>query len=178
MSHQQTVEPVHNHSHDHDHDHSHEHNHEHDHHEDKVVLNRAESKARKAMQKLGLKQIPGIIRATIKKNQGVLFVISKPDVFKSSASETYVIFGEAKIEDANSQPQVPQFEQEDDAPAAETKAVADAADDDDAEVDESGVDPKDVQLVMTQSNVSRAKAVAALKNNENDVVNAIMELTM
>ncbi|ETW08633.1 hypothetical protein H310_01169 [Aphanomyces invadans] len=154
-------------SHDHDHDH------DHDHHD--VVLNRAESKARKAMQKLGLKQVNGIIRATIKKSQGVLFVISKPDVFKSSASETYVIFGEAKIEDTNNQPQVPQFDQEE-APAAETKAVA--ADDDETEVDESGVDPKDIQLVMTQSNVSRAKAVAALKSNDNDVVNAIMELTM
>ncbi|RHY34314.1 hypothetical protein DYB32_001297 [Aphanomyces invadans] len=152
---------------------SHDHDHDHDHHD--VVLNRAESKARKAMQKLGLKQVNGIIRATIKKSQGVLFVISKPDVFKSSASETYVIFGEAKIEDTNNQPQVPQFDQEE-APAAETKAVA--ADDDETEDDESGVDPKDIQLVMTQSNVSRAKAVAALKSNDNDVVNAIMELTM
>jgi nascent polypeptide-associated complex subunit alpha len=28
-----------------------------------------------------------------------LFVISKPDVYKSPASDTYIIFGEAKIED-------------------------------------------------------------------------------
>ena len=31
---------------------------------------------------------------------------------------------------------------------------------------------------MSQANVSKAKAVKALKNNDNDIVNAIMELTM
>jgi hypothetical protein len=29
----------------------------------------------------------------------ILFVINQPDVFKSPASDTYIIFGEAKIED-------------------------------------------------------------------------------
>ena len=33
----------------------------------------------------------------------ILFVISTPEVMKSPASDTYVIFGEAKIEDLNSQ---------------------------------------------------------------------------
>ncbi len=33
----------------------------------------------------------------------ILFVISKPDVFKSPASDTYIIFGEAKIEDLSAQ---------------------------------------------------------------------------
>lgn len=33
---------------------------------------------------------------------------------------------------------------------------------------------KDIELVMSQANVSRAKAVRALKNNNNDIVNAIM----
>ena len=45
-------------------------------------------------------------------------------------------------------------------------------------VDASGVEEKDVELVMSQANVSKAKAVKALKNNDNDIVNAIMELTM
>ena len=50
--------------------------------------------------------------------------------------------------------------------------------DDGAEVDETGVEPKDVELVMSQASVSRAKAVNALKKNDGDIVNAIMELTM
>ena len=50
--------------------------------------------------------------------------------------------------------------------------------DDGGEVDESGVEPKDVELVMSQAGVSRSKAVKALKTNDGDIVNAIMELTM
>ncbi len=33
----------------------------------------------------------------------ILFVIANPDVFKSPASDTYIIFGEAKIEDLSAQ---------------------------------------------------------------------------
>ena len=47
-------------------------------------------------------------------------------------------------------------------------------DDEDEEVDEEGVEDKDIELVMSQANVSRSKAVKALKNNSNDIVNAIM----
>lgn len=46
--------------------------------------------------------------------------------------------------------------------------------DTDEEVDETGVEAKDIELVMSQGNVSRGKAVKALKNNSNDIVNAIM----
>ncbi|CAH8327864.1 unnamed protein product [Eruca vesicaria subsp. sativa] len=42
----------------------------------------------------------------------ILFVISKPDVFKSPASsDTYVIFGEVKIDDLSSQLQTQAAEQ-------------------------------------------------------------------
>ena len=48
----------------------------------------------------------------------------------------------------------------------------------DEEVDASGVEPKDIELVMTQAAVSRSKAVKALKSADGDIVSAIMELTM
>lgn len=48
----------------------------------------------------------------------------------------------------------------------------------DGEIDETGVEPKDVELVMSQAGVPRARAVKALKMNDGDIVNAIMELTM
>ncbi len=41
----------------------------------------------------------------------ILFVITKPDVFKSPASDTYIIFGEAKIEDLSAQAQSQAAEQ-------------------------------------------------------------------
>lgn len=48
----------------------------------------------------------------------------------------------------------------------------------DGDVSEAGVEQKDIDLVMEQAHVTRAKAVQALKKNNNDIVNAIMDLTM
>merc|ERR1711967_56472 len=144
---------------------------------------RSEKKSRKAMQKLGMKAVPGIIRVTIKKSKNILFVVSKPDVFKSPASDTYIIFGEAKIEDLSAQAQsaaAEQFKQPEAAQSMKemapvTKQVEDA---DDGEVDETGLEAKDIELVATQATVSRAKAVKALRENDGDIVNAIMSLTI
>merc|ERR1712072_212626 len=67
--------------------------------------NRSEKKSRKAVQKLGIKPVPGIVRVTVKKSKNILFVISTPDVHKSPNSDTYIVFGEAKIEDLSAQAQ-------------------------------------------------------------------------
>lgn len=152
---------------------------------------RSEKKSRKAMQKLGMKPVPGIVRVQIKKSKNILFVINRPDVFKSPSSDTYVIFGEAKIEDLGAQAQASaaeQFRMQEAAAAAAPEANGDdkaaaikeavASVDDDAEVDEEGVEAKDIELVMTQAGVSRPKAVKALKAADGDIVSAIMELTM
>ena len=45
-------------------------------------------------------------------------------------------------------------------------------------VDESGVEARDIDLVIQQANVTRAQAVKALKDNDGDIVNAIMDLSM
>mmetsp|Transcript_29857 Transcript_29857/g.48195 ORF Transcript_29857/g.48195 Transcript_29857/m.48195 type:complete len:203 (-) Transcript_29857:185-793(-) len=149
---------------------------------------KSEKKSRKAMQKLGMKPVSDIMRVTIKKSKNILFVIVKPDVYKSPASDTYIIFGEAKIEDLSAQAQsaaAEQFKAPDvtkPAPSgiehvSEAKKEPKLEEVDEA-VDESGVEPKDIELVMQQAGVSRAKAVKALKANEGDIVNAIMDLTM
>ncbi|CAA6653989.1 unnamed protein product [Spirodela intermedia] len=148
----------------------------------KSKQSRSEKKSRKAMLKLGMKSFSGVSRVTVKKSKNILFVISRPDVFKSPNSDTYVIFGEAKIEDLSSQLQTQAAEQFKTADLshvlskAESSAAAAAAQDEE-DVDESGVDPKDIELVMTQAGVSRGKAVKALKAADGDIVTAIMELT-
>ncbi|KAI6132087.1 hypothetical protein EDD16DRAFT_1775348 [Pisolithus croceorrhizus] len=48
------------------------------------------------------------------------------------------------------------------------------APDDDGPVDETGVDAKDVDLVMNQVGCSRAKAIRVLKESGGDLINAIM----
>jgi len=146
--------------------------------------NRSEKKSRKAMQKLGMKQVPGIVRVTVKKAKNILFVISKPDVFKSPASDTYVIFGEAKIEDINAQAQASAADAFKPTPAAAgattteaaKEAAEPAAEEDTGDVDDSGLDADEINTVMSQANCSRAKAVKALRKNKN-IVDAILELT-
>jgi len=154
--------------------------------EDKGKQSRGEKKARKIMSKLGLKQVAGVTRVTIRKSKNILFVINKPDVYKNPASDTYIVFGEAKIEDLSQQAQMEAANRfkaaEMSAPSAAESGSMPAAiaeeEEEGEEVDASGVEEKDVELVMSQANVSKAKAVKALKNNANDIVNAIMELTM
>ncbi|KAF8075689.1 hypothetical protein N665_1072s0016 [Sinapis alba] len=149
----------------------------------KSKQSRSEKKSRKAMLKLGMKPITGVSRVTVKKSKNIMFVISKPDVFKSPASDTYVIFGEAKIEDLSSQIQS-QAAEKFKAPdlssmisKGESLSSAAVVQDDDEEVDEEGVEPKDIELVMTQAGVPRPRAVKALKAADGDIVSAIMELT-
>jgi nascent polypeptide-associated complex subunit alpha len=107
------------------------------------------------------------------------------------------IFGEAKIEDLNSQAQASAAQQlaaSEAANAADSHAghdhgdtgkgkleeakKAEEDDDDDEEVDDTGLESKDIELVMTQASVSRKKAVKALKENGNDIVNSIMALSV
>ncbi|KAL7003757.1 hypothetical protein U1Q18_052416 [Sarracenia purpurea var. burkii] len=146
---------------------------------------RSEKKSRKAMLKLGMKPVLGVSRVTIKRTKNILFFISKPDVFKSPNSETYIIFGEAKIEDLSSQLQTQaaqQFRMPDMGSVMAKSDVSAAAagaqaDEEEEEIDETGVEPRDIDLVMTQAGVSRSKAVKALKTHSGDIVSAIMELT-
>ncbi|KAL1786510.1 nascent polypeptide-associated complex subunit alpha [Sigmodon hispidus] len=145
---------------------------------------RSEKKARKAMSKLGLRQATGVARVTIQKSKNIHFVITKPDVDKSPASDSYIVFGEAKIEDLSHQAQLAAAEKlkvQDEAVSniqenTQTSTIQEESEEE--EVDEAGVEVKDIEMVMSQANVLSTKAVRALKNNSNDIVNPIMELTM
>ncbi|KAF1949221.1 NAC-domain-containing protein [Byssothecium circinans] len=163
-----------------------------------AVHSRNEKKARKAIAKLGLKHIEGITRVTLRRPKGILFVINQPDVYKSPSSNTYIIFGEAKIEDLNSQAQASAAQQlaaaeqagshdhaghdhdhDHDHDHGKGKAVEDKKEeeeDDGEEVDDSGLEAKDIELVMQQASVSRKKAVKALKENDNDIRSAALKL--
>lgn len=112
----------------------------------------------------------------------ILFFISKPDVFKSPHLETYIIIGEAKIEDLSTQLQaqaaqqfrVPDVGSVVSKPEDAAASTAAPAEEEEEEIDETGVEPRDVELVMTQASVSRSKAVKALKSTNGDIVSAIM----
>jgi len=160
-----------------------------------VIHNRNEKKARKALEKLHLTKVPGITRVTLRRPKNILFVISNPEVYKSPNSNTYIVFGEAKIEDVNASAQQAAAAQlaaqnaeghdhaghdhsHEDTSAAAPETKKDEEEDDGEEVDAEGIEEKDIELVMTQASVSRKKAVKALKENDHDIVNSIMALSI
>ena len=172
--------------------------------EERQITNRNEKKARKMMTRLGLRPISNIARVTLKAGAGRgYFFIDSPDVYMSSGGkhDTYVIFGEAR-QGANQQQAAMAAAQQQAALAAATAgggggkgmgmaSVLEEENDDDgvpeltteeggnvtAGDDEDGVESKDIDLVMSQASCSRSRAVAALKENDGDLVNAIMSLT-
>merc|ERR1719169_202441 len=121
--------------------------------------------------------VPGILRVTVKKSKSVCFVISNPDVYKGAA-DCYVVFGEAKIEDLGAQAQQSAAQQFA-AAAPEGGAAVEAPKVEELEEDgdETGLEAKDIELVMSQVGCSRGKAVAALKANNGDIVEAVMAMS-
>eukprot|EP00397_Hematodinium_sp_SG-2012_P044694 GEMP01049977.1.p1 GENE.GEMP01049977.1~~GEMP01049977.1.p1 ORF type:complete len:190 (+),score=51.76 GEMP01049977.1:36-605(+) len=141
--------------------------------------NRSEKKSRKVVQKLGMKAVPDIIRVTVKKSKNVLLVIQTPEVFKSPASDTYIVFGEAKIEDLSAaahEKAAQQFQPTEISASSEIPKIV-VEEEENEEVDEEGLGEKDIELVMSQVACSRAKAVKALKEHNGDMVEAIMTLS-
>jgi len=138
--------------------------------------------AKHAVILIRLKPVPGVNRVTLKRKPNTLFVISKPDVFKSPSSDTYVIFGEAKVEDLSAAAQSAAAEQFKDVEPQVAPAAAAAEAEEPVEVDdnisETGLKDGDIELVMAQTDVSRPQAVKALKESDGDIVNAIMALAV
>merc|ERR1712137_772721 len=142
---------------------------------------RAQKKMMKAMSKLNLKHVPGIMKVVMRRKGNILFSIHGGEVYKAPGSDTYIVFGEAQPEDLISSAQreaAKKFKQPEPAKPAVAKIEEEGEEEEDGEIDTEGVEDKDIELVMAQAGVSKAKAVKALKKNSNDIVNAIMELTM
>merc|ERR1719384_1264797 len=104
-----------------------------------VKLHRSEKKARKVFGKLGLTPCEDVMRVTIKKSKDILFVIQNPDVFKVPEYDTYIIYGEAKIEDLNAQQQAQAAEQFKEPEQPVSAAIEDDDDDEEEEVDCTGL---------------------------------------
>lgn len=162
-----------------------------------TVIPKAEKKARDALIKLGLKQLKDFSRVTFRKKNNTILAIDKPEVYKTQGG-SYIIFGEAQVEDLNKRYQEAMAAQQ------AAKEVNDAvnsksenpdlaasiqddlkkasledkeAADDEEEQDATGLEETDITVIMEQTNSSRNKSIKALKEHNGDVVNAIMSLS-
>ncbi|XP_017063118.2 LOW QUALITY PROTEIN: nascent polypeptide-associated complex subunit alpha [Drosophila eugracilis] len=156
---------------------------------------RGEKKARRILMKMDLKPVENVVRVTMKKSKNFLLYIDNPEVFKVAHSETYICFGPVRVEDISTSAAASQaaakaaerFRTSSNSGGAEdgkgeNQAEGSPADDDEAEELDKEVtkdlDEKDIELVQMQAACSRNKAIKALLMNDNDVVNAIMALTV
>ncbi|CAD7673959.1 unnamed protein product [Nyctereutes procyonoides] len=112
-----------------------------------------------------------VMRVTVRKSKNILFVITKPDVYKSPASDTYQAQLAAAEKFKVQGGAVSNIQENTQTPTGQEGS-------EEEEVDETGVEVKGIELVTSQANVSRAKAVRALTDDSDGTVNAIMELAM
>ena len=161
--------------------------------EDKKNLNRGEKKCRKALLKLGMKQLTGITRVTLKKRDGLIFVINDPEVLKSGTNDnSYAVFGELKLEDPNSRLTSNEAKKFSEGAAAQEGVTAAAAtevaaegkkeeekkpEDDGAPLPEEGLTANHIDMVMQHANCTRNAAIRALREANDDMVAAVMKLT-
>lgn len=163
-------------------------NHEHDH--DKS--GKGEKKVRKALAKLGMTRVESVNRVTIRQKDNYILIVKDPEVYTSAQTENaYIIFGEITFEDSEktAKDAVERLKADGDKLKTETvnlnfnnffqtgdKKEEVEIVDETAEVSEEGLDPSSIETVMSESNVTRQKAVRALKKADGDVVNAILSL--
>lgn len=156
-------------------------------------LNRNERKARESLLKLGFTPITGILRVTLRRGQpgsgGGIYAISMPEVLYAPSTDTYVVLGQAVNEDISAttkQAMAAQKKMTQAAIAAKNAGIklsdntehSDKLSSSDEQVDETGLESKDIELVMSQANVPRAVAAKTLRAHNGDIVEAIMELTI
>ena len=162
-------------------------------------LNKAEKKCVKILNKIGMKSLSGVTRVTLKRRDGIVFVITNPEVYRSATSDnSFVVVGELKMDEPkiDNLPQAPpvaaptaakteevETKTSEDKPAdskeeeKKEEPKKDDTADDDEELDESGLTQMHIDMVMQNANCTRREAVKALIASNNDMVNAIMHLS-
>ena len=156
-------------------------------------LNRGEKKCRKALLKLGMKKFEGITRVTLRKRDGYIFVINDPEVLKSAeGGNSFVCFGEIKVDDPNQRlqqaeakrfaeqqaaaAQAPETAKVEEKPGKKGKKGKKKEDEGEA-ANEEGITPGHINMVMEHTGCTRNKAIEALRESGDDMINAVMMLT-
>lgn len=154
----------------------------------KPKVGRNEKKARKLLITPDMEEIPNIMRATFKRDEKAYFFVDQPTVYKAKNSDCYIVFGVVKVDNGETNnflnsavdkfkaPEEPAEEKEAEEKKAEEPAEEKKAEEPEEEVDATGVNPNDITFVMEQTGCTRAEAVKALRDNDNDMINAVMAL--
>lgn len=140
-------------------------------------VSRAEKKMKEALLKHNLKPLEKVSTVMMRKGQQIMWSFAQPDVY--FIDDVYIIFGEPQMQD----PGAKAVEQLKNSAVAEEAAPAEPAakvveDEQEGEVDATGLKEEDINTIMQQSNVSRARAIKALRDADGDLVTAVMNLAL
>merc|ERR1712167_532389 len=119
---------------------------------------RGEKKFKKSLTKLGMKQVTGINRVTLKTSKNFVLYIEDPDILKSTDNA----YAFQKPDEAKP------TEIATDRPEAKVEDEGEADDEDAGYIAEESIN-----TLMEYANCSRAKAIKGLKKTGGDVVEAI-----
>merc|ERR1711920_255554 len=138
---------------------------------------RGEKKFKKSLTKLGMKQVTGINRVTLKTSKNFVLYIEDPDILKST-DNAYVIFGECKMFDYGQNfaaDKANAFQKPEEATNTDADAKPDVKVEEEGEENEDAGDlpEESINTLMEYANCSRAKAIKGLKKTNGDVVEAI-----
>lgn len=129
-------------------------------------------------------EVPDIMRATFKRDEKTYFFVDQPTVYKSNTQDIYVVFGTVRVDNGETsnllqQAAAQKFQAPEETEAAETPAEApvEAPAEETEAVDETGLNPDDISFVIEQTKCTRAQAVKALRDNDNDMINAVMSIS-
>merc|ERR1712087_201892 len=141
---------------------------------------RGEKKFKKSLVKMGLKQVTGINRVTLKTSKNFVLYIEDPDIL-SSGDNAYVIFGECKMfdygqnfaADKASSFQKPEEAKPTDSNAEAKPEVKVEEEGEEGDEEQGDIPEESINTLMEYANCSRAKAIKGLKKTNGDVVEAI-----
>ncbi|OHT01182.1 Nascent polypeptide-associated complex subunit alpha [Tritrichomonas foetus] len=135
---------------------------------------RAEKKMKEALLKHNLKQLENVSTVMLRKGQQLMWTFSQPEVYY--IENVYVIFGEPTMDDPGARAIDAIKNNATPTETAEPK-VSVSEDVDDVE-DAEGLKEEDITTIMQQSNVSRNRAIKALREANGDLVTAVMNLAL
>jgi nascent polypeptide-associated complex subunit alpha len=138
---------------------------------------RAEKKMKDGLLKYGLTKLEGVTTVMMRKAQQLIWTFNSPDVYQ--LENVYVIFGEPSMQSAGDEAvkELKKTAVEDEAPAEQKPTIVE----DEVVTNEeipSDLKEDDITTLMGQANVTRARAIDALREAKGDLVTAVMNLTL
>ena len=137
-----------------------------------------------------MKQVDGITRVTLRKRDGMIFVVNDPQVLRSENNgNSFAVLGELSFDDPSKRMQAAESQKYVEAQRqammqaqtekylASGQAKAEPKKDDGEPLSEEGITAGHINIVMDHTNCSRNEAIQALRDNKDDMISAVMALT-